>query len=132
MRGAAPHWLDEPRHHIISAESVARFREATDDVAPAKPEVIPVSFLLAVGWHAPFERVPGADEHGKTWLNAGDRFEYERPVHIGDELQSQTELADVFDKRGATGLLRFYQFLTMYTDMSGQPVARHVGTRIRK
>ena len=132
MSGAIQSWIDERRRHVISAESVTRFRDATDDVEPAKPEIIPASFLLAVGWNAPFERVPGANEHGATWLNAGDRFEYETPIYVGSELESRTELRDVFDKQGASGLLRFYKFLTVYTDVSGHEVARHVGTRIRK
>lgn len=38
---------------------------------------------------------------------AGEQFRFHRPVHIGDELTRETELADISLKTGATGTLVF-------------------------
>ncbi len=125
-------WTDEPRRHIIEASAVRRFREAVGEDPNPDSDVVPTTYLLAVGWKAPFERIPEAYEHGTTWLNAGDTFEYYQPVTVGSVLDSQTSLDEVFSRDGGTGTLLFFVFNTDYADEAGELVARHVGTRVRR
>lgn len=125
-------WRDEPREHVIAACDVARFCASIGDDSSRWEAEIPPSFLLAVGWNAPFERITEADDYGRTWLNAGDRFEYYQRVKVGARLHSQTELIDVVEKHGDSGSLLFLVFETLYRGESGEPVARHTGTRVRR
>lgn len=43
---------------------------------------------------------------------AGERLRFHRPIHIGDELRRETELADIAMKTGATGTLVFATVLS--------------------
>lgn len=43
---------------------------------------------------------------------AGERLRFHRPIHIGDELRRETELADIALKTGATGTLVFATVLS--------------------
>jgi hypothetical protein len=123
-------WQSEPRKSVVEAGHVRRFCEAIGDDDPRWREEAPPTFVVALGTETP--QIPEALAYGKGWLNGGDRFEYLEAVRIGDEIESLTELVDVYEKRGGSGALLFLIFETEYRNQHGRTAVRVRGTRIRR
>ena len=114
----------------VEAGHVKRFAEAIGDPNPRWTKEAPPTFLVAL---APASlHLDDAEEFGKGWLNGGNRFEYFAPVMIGDEITARGHVADVYDKKGASGEMLFIVFETNYTNQRGELVARLRGTMIRR
>ena len=120
----------EPREWVVEAGHVRRFAEAIGDPDPRWEREVPPTFLVALTARTP--DLPEALEYGRGVLNAGDRFEYERPVRVGETLSVSTRLADAYEKQGSTGGMLFLVWDTEYRDAAGSLVARVRGTRIRR
>ena len=123
-------WQSKPVTETIEAGHVRRFCESIGDPNPRWREEAPPTFLVALGSETP--QIPEVLEYGKGWLNGGDRFEYLRPVRIGDRITATTTFKDAFEKQGGSGNLLFLIFDTEYVNQDGEPVARIRGTRIRR
>jgi MaoC dehydratase-like protein len=123
-------WQSEPVTEVIEAGHVRRFCEAIGDSNPRWKEEAPPTFLVALGSETP--QIPEVLEYGKGWLNGGDRFEYLKPVRIGDTITARTTFTDAFEKQGGSGNLLFLIFDTEYRNQDGDTVARIRGTRIRR
>ena len=54
------------------------------------------------------------------------------PILIGDQIRSNTVLADVYEKQGGTGSLLFLVFDTEFVNQHGRVAVRVRGTRIRR
>jgi hypothetical protein len=123
-------WKSAERTHIVESERLRRFAEAIGDSDSPWQDRAPPTFLVTMLAEPP--DFPGALDYGAGWLNAGDRFEYIRPIRAGDGLHSQTRLTNAYEKTGSTGLMLFLVFETVFRNAAGQPVAKHIGTRIRR
>lgn len=55
-------------------------------------------------------------------MAGGTEVEYMRPIRAGEELTSQTRLADIVEKKGRQGPLVFTTTETVYRDTEGEPV----------
>lgn len=55
-------------------------------------------------------------------MAGGTEVEYMRPIRAGEELTSQTRLADIVEKQGRQGPLVFTTTETVYRDAEGEPV----------
>jgi hypothetical protein len=115
---------------LVEAGHVRRFVEAIEDPNPRWEQEAPPTFLVALAADVP--QLPEVLEYGSAWLNAGDSFEYERPVRIGDRISSRTRLAEAFEKEGSTGRMLFLAFETEHRNQHGELVAHVRGTRIRR
>ncbi|HLH69191.1 MAG TPA: MaoC family dehydratase N-terminal domain-containing protein [Candidatus Dormibacteraeota bacterium] len=116
--------------HTIEAGHVRRFCEAIGDDDPRWREQVPPTFVVALGTETP--ELPEALEHGRGWLNGGDRFEYLEPIRIGDTIRARSRLVDAYEKRGRSGDLLFLVFETEYINQHGRVAVRSRGTRIRR
>lgn len=128
---AAVGWVAEKRVDVVERRHLRFFREAIgvppDDSDDARvPATICACFLPEP---PPME---AAYAYGEGWLNGGDRFEYLSPLHLGDELHSQSELVGVIEKKGRTGTMALLTFVTEFRRPTGELTVRHVGTRIRR
>ena len=123
--------VDEPSTQAtVEAGHLKRFAEAIGDPNPRWLEEAPPTFLVAL---APVSlHLAEAEEHGKGWLNGGNRFEYFEPVRVGDRITATGRVADVYQKSGSSGDLLFIVFETDYTNQRGTLVARLRGTMIRR
>ena len=120
----------EPSRATVEAGHLKRFAEAIGDPNPRWLEEAPPTFLVAL---APVSlHLAEAEEYGKGWLNGGNRFEYFAPVRVGDRITATGRVADVFEKRGASGNLLFIIFETDYVNQSETLVAKLRGTMIRR
>jgi hypothetical protein len=115
---------------MVEAGHLKRFVEAIGDPNPRWAEEAPPTFLVAI---APTSiHLVEAEEHGKGWLNGGNRFEYFEPVKVGDRITATGRVADVYEKTGSSGSLLFIIFETAYVNQHGRTVARLRGTAIRR
>lgn len=113
----------------VEAGHVGRFCEAIGDTNPRWREEAPPTFLVAFGRALP--NLPEALEYGKGWLNGGDRFEYSRPVRVGDTITARTTLKDAYEKEGRSGRMLFLITETLCTNQEGAAAVVITGTRIR-
>jgi hypothetical protein len=127
---AAIGWESVERTHTIEAGRLRRFAEAIGDSNHRWPDEVPPTFLVTMLAEPP--DFPGALDYGAGWLNAGDRFEYVRPIRAGAGLRSQTRLTNAYEKKGSTGRMLFLVFETVFRNADGQLVAKHIGARIRR
>lgn len=123
-------WLSAERTHVVEEGHLRRFAEAIGDPNPRWLEEAPPTFLVTMLTEPP-DFTPALD-YGAGWLNAGDRFEYVKPIRAGDELRSESRLTNAYEKSGSTGLMLFIVFETVFRNPDGELVAKHVGTRIRR
>ena len=114
----------------VEAGHVRRFAEAIGDPNPRWQKEVPPTFLVALA--SASLHLDDAEDFGKGWLNGGNRFEYLEPVKIGDVITARVQVADVYDKSGASGDMLFIVFETNYTNQRGEAVARLRGTLIRR
>jgi hypothetical protein len=114
----------------VEAGRLRRFAQAIGDENPRWHDEAPPTFLVTMLAEPP--DLAAALDYGAGWLNAGDRFELLHPIRAGDELRSQSRLADAYEKKGSTGLMLFLVFETVFRNRDGQVVAKHLGTRIRR
>lgn len=63
-------------------------------------------------------------------MAGGLNIEYHRPVHPGDWLTATRTLTDIYDKRGRSGPLIFYEVIMDIRDDAGELVIREKTTRI--
>lgn len=121
-------WRGPLRVDVVERRHVADYRRALQ-LDPALPEV-PLTLCACFLSEPP--PLPAAEAYGLGWINGGDRFEYVGPrLRIGDVLTSQLRFTDVTEKRGRSGTLAILTFETEFA-RDGEPVVRHVGTRIRR
>jgi hypothetical protein len=123
-------WRSEGEASPIEAGHVRRFCEAIGDDDPRWRKEAPPTFVVALATETP--QIPEALAYGKGWLNGGDRFEYMEPILIGDQIRSNTVLADVYEKQGGSGSLLFLIFDTEFVNQHGHVAVRVRGTRIRR
>jgi hypothetical protein len=122
-----------PSQATVEASHVRRFAEAIGDCNPRWLIQAPPTFLVAIA-PGPEDIVDLADEaerYGMNWLNGGNRFEYVRPLMVGDQVVFTGALTDVYVKEGSKGALLFIVFQTNFTDQSGSLIARLYATAIR-
>ena len=119
-----------PQTATVEAGHVRRFAEAIGDPNPRWKSEAPPTFLVAMA--AASMHLDDAEDFGKGWLNGGNRFEYQAPVMIGDQITARSHVADVYDKAGSSGDLLFIIFETEYVNQRGELVARLRGTAIRR
>ena len=74
--------------------------------------------------------LPGVDALGGRWLNGGDSFDHEHPVHVGDTLTSHARLTDVTVKEGTNGPLALVGMTTEFMLDDGTVAVRHHGVRV--
>jgi len=55
-------------------------------------------------------------------MAGGTEVDYVRPIRVGEELTSQTRIADIVEKEGRQGTLVFTTTETVYRDQRGEPV----------
>ena len=115
---------------MVEAGHVKRFAEAIGDPNPRWKTEAPPTFLVALA--SASIHLDDAEDFGKGWLNGGNSFEYLMPVKIGDEITARVQIADVYDKSGASGDMLFIVFETNFTNQRGEAVARTRGTLIRR
>ena len=119
-----------PVSATVEAGHLKRFAEAIGDGNPRWLTEAPPTFLVAL---APGSlHLPEAEEYGRGWLNGGSAFEYLEPVRAGDSITATGRVADVYEKRGASGNLLFIIFETEYVNQHGRTVARLRATAIRR
>jgi MaoC dehydratase-like protein len=119
-----------PQTATVEAGHVRRFVEAIGDPNPRWQKEAPPTFLVALA--SASVHMDDAEDFGTGWLNGGNRFEYFKPVMIGDQITARGHVADVYDKAGATGDLLFIVFETVYTNQRDELVAKLRGTIIRR
>lgn len=66
----------------------------------------------------------------KRAMAGGWKIEYHRPIYPGDELVSSRTLTDIYEKKGSSGPLIFYEITTNIETDSGEPVLTEKITRI--
>jgi|UPI00055CB7DD hypothetical protein len=111
-------------------------RTAAAPAPGAVPDDLAVPPTLLCGFVDEPPECPAALAYGQGWLNGGDRFEYPEAapeLRLGDVLRSRTELVEAVEKAGRSGRMAVLTFRTEFRrDDTGEVVARHVGTRIRR
>jgi hypothetical protein len=119
------------RVDVVERRHLADFLAAVDEESPGSiDDEVPPTFLACFLDEPP--SLPEAWDYGAGWLNGGDRFEYLRPVHVGDTLRSRIRLTEVQEKHGRTGTLAILTFVTEFRLPDDSVAVRHVGTRIRR
>ena len=69
--------------------------------------------------------------HQPRTVHGEQRYEYDRPLLVGDELTGRTTLEDVFERDGRRGgTLTFAVLRTDFTDTAGEHVLSDWNTRI--
>lgn len=69
--------------------------------------------------------------HQPRTVHGEQRYEYERPLYVGDELTGRTTLEDVFERDGGRGgTLTFAVLRTDFEDAGGERVLADRNTRI--
>ena len=63
-------------------------------------------------------------------MAGGLKIDYLKPVHPGDWLTATRTLADIYEKRGRSGPLIFYEVDMLIVNDAGDPVIRERTTRI--
>ena len=136
--------LEEPHPLYVDADAA--------NSSPFKGKIAPFHF-----YSIPFSRMPhhtqlGEDGLGRprkgtggsesTSLNppiplprtmaGGAEVEYLRPIRAGEELTSQTRLADIVEKQGRQGPLVFTTTETLYRNPEGETVVIVRTKRIRR
>jgi acyl dehydratase len=127
----------------VSAEHVAVFARALGDPNPVhvQPDaasggvVAPLTYPIAFMTQA---LAGGADTFLELGLNfmtlvhGEQEFEYTRPVRAGETLTLTGRIADVYEKRGSSGVLDFVVLETEAVDAAGKPVFFSRNTLISK
>ncbi|MFC7156911.1 MaoC family dehydratase N-terminal domain-containing protein [Halomarina halobia] len=134
---------------VVEAGKVEEFATAIHDpnplyrdpesaqVAGLDPIPAPPTFLRT--WYFPRYRPDGVGiDFGfdlgldpRHTIHGQQRYEYHRPVFVGDTLSGETTLADVYQRTGSRGgTMTFAVFETTFTADDGTCVARVENTRI--
>ena len=101
-------------------------KEAGLDRIPAPP-----TFLMSAGYVGMFpeqqpdkvDPSPQGDaamtfvKEGALLLHGEQAFTFARPVYVGDVLDSETTVVDVYEKQGGSGTMTFVSTDTVYTDV---------------
>jgi hypothetical protein len=126
---AALGWQGPERVDVVERRHLADYRRAMS----LDPEGTDVPLTICACFLSEPPPMPAAEAYGLGWINGGDRFEYPGPrLALGDELRSRVRFTAVREKQGRSGSLAILTFETEFVRSDGEPVVRHVGTRIRR
>jgi hypothetical protein len=119
-----------PLTAVVDAERVRAWVEAIEDPDPLWREQVPPTFLVSVRSAAWSELLGEIDASGRQWLNGGDRFDYARPLRVGERITMTARVVDCYEKPGRSGDLLFVVTEASFSDEQGEPVCRILGTSI--
>ena len=125
-------WQSKAVESVIEGRQVRAWTEAIGVRNPQWSDEVPPTFLFALQPEVLATEMPEAMEYGQVWLNGGVRFEYFRPVRIGERLRAVTRLVDVYEKQGRSGSLLFIITETTFEDEREAVVCKIHGTTIRR
>lgn len=102
-------------------------REAGFEALPA-----PLTWPILIGhWRPGRELLEGLGLDYGRLLNGGARWEYVRPVLVGEEIRATRTVTDVKRKDGKRGgTMTLVEFETVFRDADGEVVARQFDTLI--
>lgn len=128
---------------VVERGPVAQFARAVKAPVPAAGDVVPPTFLIAAThWGAFAEQQPvdaapdpvsvvirGWLKEGGLLLHGEQAFQYHRALRVGDVLDVETEVVDMYEK----GSMTFAVAETRYADAStAEPVATGRSTYIKR
>ena len=114
-----------PRTELIEAGRVRDYLLAMDEPELPPDAPVPPLFLLTLG------RSRRPQPSRGSAVNAGDEYEFHRPVHVGDRITVRLTMLDVEEKQGRHGLMYLVPREITYTNQDGELVAvsRHSSLR---
>lgn len=89
---------------------------------------VPLGFLMYVSAYGPEEVHGSLGVDFKRALYGGSEFEVLVPVRVGDRLKVRPRVAGSYEKRGSSGLLRFWEVITDYVLADGRLAVRERST----
>ena len=65
-------------------------------------------------------------------LHGGQQYEYIKPIKPGDTVTGKAKIADIFEKKGKSGIMDFVVIKTAYTNQDGEKVLIDTSTLIQR
>ncbi|OYD06474.1 MaoC family dehydratase N-terminal domain-containing protein [Paludifilum halophilum] len=114
----------------VEKGAVRNFAEAIGDPQPLYLCEEGAKHLRYGRWMAPptfpitfrYGSIPGLQLPKSGLIHGSQRFQYERPLWIGEEIFCYLTLKDVFEKEGKSGRLTFLTFERIGEDQKGDRV----------
>jgi hypothetical protein len=108
---------DTPRHELIEAGRVRDYLLAMNEAAEISPDKpVPSLFLLTLG------RTRRPQPAKGSAVNAGDDYEFLRPVFIGDTITISRRILAVEEKQGKAGLMYLAKAEVTYRNQHAETV----------
>ncbi|GIX29755.1 MAG: hypothetical protein KatS3mg124_0227 [Porticoccaceae bacterium] len=132
----------EPRRELVTRRDIRRYAIATGNRERKylDGEIAPPMFYLALFWPVAereellpdgVARDPLLPEFPlKKAMAGGLAIEYFKPIRPGDWLTATRELTAIYEKKGSSGPLIFYEVEMTVVDDAGELVVREKTTRI--
>ena len=114
-----------PRTELIEAGRVRDYLLAMDEAEASDDGPVPPLFLLTLGRSRRPQPARGSA------VNAGDEFEFHRPVHVGDRITVSLRVLPIEEKQGRHGVMYLVPREVTYINQHGELVAvsRHSSLR---
>lgn len=121
-------------HYEVEKGHIRRFVEAVGDDSPLYVDedfavetafnglIAPPTFAttLTMGKESPFDGVEGFEM--RRVLHGEQEYEFHRPIRPGAQYWVQSEITNVFDRKGNSGAMTFIVVETRAKDIDKQPV----------
>lgn len=132
----------EPRREIVTRRDIRKYAVATGNRQPRylHGDEAPPLFHITLFWDVvPLDELTpdgvSIDQLLPKFplekaMAGGLHIEYHRPIVPGDWLTATRTLTNIYDKRGRSGPLLFYEVLMEIVDDEGAPVVTEKTTRI--
>lgn len=127
-----------PVKNTVERGAVRKFAEAIGDASPIyvdeevgknsrfgeniAPPTFPISFQ--------FNTVPGLELPAKGLIHGEQRFQYERPLLVGEDVQCYVEVEDYYEKTGGHGRMGFLLLARYGEDTDGNVIYKENRTLI--
>jgi N-terminal half of MaoC dehydratase len=107
-----------PRYELIEAGRVRDYLLAMDEIADILPDVpVPALFLVTLA------RTRRPQPSKGSAVNAGDEYQFLRPVFIGDTIEVSRKVLAVEEKHGKAGLMYLTKAEVTYRNQREEIVA---------
>ena len=115
-----------PRQETIEAGRVRDYLQAMNEPADLAPgQAVPPLFLLTLG------RTRRPQPSRGSAVNAGNEYEFLRPVHVGDILTSRFSITAIEEKHGKVGQMFLIRTETRFENQKAELVGRATGNVLR-